>query len=122
MKIVAFILTLCFIVPAFACPNVSKVKSGAVAPCNGWHVSEPTMQEIMKNEEQLELQKKLQLQMEYLRKLDMQEIDYYKAQSKANQKALEKSESQKFWVGVGAFTLGVVLTGLAAKAAIESTR
>lgn len=47
----------------FECPkNVQKVLKGATSPCNGWHVSEPKMQEIMKDEEQLDLQKKLQLQ------------------------------------------------------------
>jgi hypothetical protein len=122
MKIITLILSLTFLVPAFACQNATKVKTGTPAPCEGWHVSEPTMQNIMKNEEQLELQKKLQSQLEHLRKLDAQEIEFYRTQSKNNQKALDKSEQQKFWVGAGAFALGVILTGIAAKAAIESTR
>lgn len=102
--------------------NVTKVKSGTIAPCDGWHVSEPTMQDIMKDKDQLELQKKLQLQMEHLRKLDLQELEYYQMQSKNNQKALEKSEQQKFWSNIGMFALGVVVTGFAAKVAIESTK
>jgi hypothetical protein len=112
--------------PAYSadnCPqNVQKLQTGTVTNCTGWLVSEPKMQEIMKDAEQLELQKKLQLQQEHLRKLDLQEIEFYKLQNSRNMKALEKSESQKYWTGIGAFALGVIVTGLAAKVAIESTR
>jgi hypothetical protein len=118
MKILTLTLALLFVVPAGAieCPkNVQKVDS-----C--WIVSEPQMQNFAKMDDELELQKKLQLQQEHLIKLNNAEIEYYKKQSNDNAKALQKSESQKFWLGVGAFALGVVLTGVAAKAAIEATK
>lgn len=105
------------------CPmNVQKIKAGTNSPCDAWIVSEPTMQKIMQTDEQLELQKKLQLQMEHLRTLDQKEIEYYKVQSQSVQAKLEKEDGRRFWSNLGYFTLGVVLTGVAAKAAIESTR
>jgi hypothetical protein len=112
-----------FLAPAFSCPqNVQKVKSGTTTNCDGWLVSEPKMQEFSKQHDELELRRKLQLQQEHLRKLDLEEIEYYKLKNKHTQSALEKSESQKFWSNIGMFSLGVVLTGVAAKAAIEATR
>lgn len=108
---------------ALACPqNVQKVKEGSVVNCNGWLVSEPTMQDMARNADTVETQKKLILTLEHLRVLDAKEIEHYKKHSKEAHAAYERSERQKFWVAAGAYTLGVVLTGIAAKAAIESTR
>jgi hypothetical protein len=105
------------------CPqNVQKVKNGTVANCDGWLVSEPTMQEMARNADVVETQKKLVQSMEHLRKLDLDEIEHYKKRSTEAHKALSQSEKQRFWVGVGAFALGVVLTGVAAKAAIEASK
>lgn len=105
------------------CPqNVQKVTTGTPAPCPGWHVSDRTMQNIARTDEELEKHKKLVQSMEHLRKLDLDEIEHYKKHSREAHEALSLSERQKLWVGIGAFALGVVLTGVAAKAAIESTR
>lgn len=112
-----------FSLTAQACPqNVQKLKTGTSSPCDGWLVSEPKMQELAKNADELELSRKLILAQEHLRKLDLGEIEHYKTQSKAAHKALSQSEAQKVLIGVGAFVLGVVVTGFAAKAAIEATR
>lgn len=126
MKLLPYLLILLLVLrfcsPVEACERSVKLTSGQAAPCTGWLVSEPKMQEILKDGESLDLHKKLQLQQEHLRKLDLQEIEFYKLQSKENVKALNKSETQKFWSNIGFFALGVVMTGIAAKAAIESTK
>lgn len=108
---------------ALACPsNVQKVKTGTPANCDGWLVSDPTMQNMARNVEELEKSQKLVLAQEHLQKLSNDEIEHYKKRSANAEKALSQSEAQKFWLAAGAFALGVVLTGVAAKAAIESTR
>lgn len=108
---------------AFACPtNVQKIKVGEASPCTAWLVSEPTMQKLAKTDEELEKTKKLVQAQEHLQKLSEAEIDFYKQRSSAQQKQLEKAETKNLLITTGAFVLGVVLTGVAAKAAIEATR
>lgn len=108
---------------AFACPNnVQKIKAGEPAPCSAWLVSEPTMQEMARNKDELETSKKLILAQEHLQKLTEEEAEFYKRRASAREKELEKAEVRSFWKTAGAFALGVVVTGLAAKAAIEASR
>lgn len=122
MKSIILALLL-FTSSAFACPqNVQKIKTGTVSNCDGWLVSEPTMQTMAKNADELELSKKLVQAQEHLQKLSEAEIEFYKRKQKATEKALSQSESKAFWAAAGAFALGVVLTGVAAKAAIEATK
>lgn len=121
LKLVLISFLICDI--ALACPNnVQKIKVDERSVCNGWLVSESTMQKIAKTDEELEKTKKLVLAQEHLQKLSNAEIEFYKQRSKAQQRELEKAEIKSFWKTTGAFALGVVLTGLAAKAAIEATR
>lgn len=116
------LILIAFSATAQACPNIQKLKTGTTSPCDGFFVSSDKMQELAKNADELELSRKLVLAQEHLRKLDLGEIEHYKSQSKAAHKALSQSNAQKVWLGIGAFALGVVVTGFAAKAAIESTR
>lgn len=102
--------------------NVQKLKTGTSSPCDGWLVSEPKMQELAKNADELELSRKLILAQTHLQKLSGEEIEFFRKRSSASEKALSQLESQRFWIGLGAFALGVVVTGFAAKAAIEATR
>lgn len=105
------------------CPkNVQKLSEGSSTPCTGWLVSEPKMQEITREKDELELTKKLVQSQEQLIKLSDAEIEFYKRRTVSQQEELNKAENKRFWVGVGAFALGVVLTGIAAKTAIETTR
>jgi hypothetical protein len=119
--IIAFLLTTSL---AFAdCPkNVQKLSEGSSAPCTGWLVSEPKMQDITKSTDELELTKKLVQSQEQLIKLSDAEIEFYKRRSVSQQEELNKAEIRQFWATAGAFALGVVLTGIAAKAAIEAAR
>ncbi len=118
-----FALLLIYPIYAQACPkNVQTIKTGATSICDGWLVSEPKMQELAKQADELELSKKLILAQEHLRTLDVKEIEFFKKRSEAGEKALAQSNAQKVLIGIGAFALGVVVTGIAAKAAIEATR
>jgi len=119
----SLVLALLLTTSAYSCPNnVQKVKSGTIANCDGWLVSEPAMQDFAKTDEKLEKSAKLILEQEYLQKLTEAEVDFYKKRSTEVEKALSQSERQKFWIGIGTFALGVAITGIAAKAAIESVK
>lgn len=123
LLILVILVTLAMQGKLFACDhNVKKIKTGTSSPCDGWIVSEPKMQELAKTTDELELSKKLILAQEHLRTLDVAEIEFYKKRNKATEKALSQSEMQKTLVGIGAFALGVIVTGFAAKAAIEATK
>lgn len=122
MKTLTFILTFLLSCPSFSCDNVTKVAQGNPAPCNGWHVSESQMQDFAKQTDQLQIQKDVHKVNEQLIRLNEREIDYYKQKSKSQSLELEKGESRRMWATAGAFVLGVVLTGVAAKAAIEATK
>ena len=105
------------------CPSsVKRIETGTPSPCDGWIVSSPKMQELAKMTDELDLSKKLILAQDHLQKLTEEEVEHYKKRSKEGEKALSQSEKQKFFLAAGAFALGVIGTGIAAKAAIESTR
>lgn len=124
MKILLALFLFAYSFPDFAAceKNVQIIKTGTPAPCDGWIVTPDTMQKFAQTADELELSRKLVLAQDHLRKLDLEEIEHYKTQSKEGQKALSQSKSQQVWIGAGAFLLGVVVTGVAAKAAIEATR
>lgn len=118
-----FISLILFTSTALACPNnVQLISKGEPSPCSAWVVSSDTMQKMAKTDEELEKTKKLVLAQEHLQKLSEAEIEFYKQRSANQQKQLVKAETKSMLMTVGAFALGVVLTGIAAKAAIESTR
>lgn len=117
--ILLFLVTQC---AEAACTNVQKIKAGTPAPCDGWIVSEPQMKDFAKQTDQLEIQKNIHKVNEQLIRLSETEIAYFKRQSQVRAKELEKAPTRQFWSNIGYFTLGVVLTGVAAKAAIESSR
>lgn len=109
--------------PSFACDkNVTKVAQGNPAPCSGWHVSEPQMQDFAKQTDQLQLAKDMNKVNEQLIRLNETEIEYFRNKSVVRGKELEKAETRRFWSNLGYFALGVVLTGVATKAAIESAK
>lgn len=120
-------LLLALLLPSLAlgqsCPqNVSKAKSGAVVTCDAWIVSEPQMQEFVRTEDKYKIEVNRGLTLEKLRLLDEQEIEFYKVRAKSLEQQVNGAETRKFWSNLGYFILGVVLTGIAAKAAIESSR
>lgn len=124
MKLISILLAFILSFPAISgCEkNVQKVTIGNPAPCEGWHVSEPQMQKFHKAMEQKPVNVDINKLNEQLLKLSEKEVEYYKQKSQFQSKELEKAETRRFWSNLGMFTLGVVLTGIAAKTAIESTK
>lgn len=104
------------------CPNVVRINTGTVSPCNGWLVSENQMQEFARNSDKLANEQGISQLNKQLLSLSAAEIEFYRNRSKSQSKELEKSESRRFWATAGAFALGVIITGVAAKAAIESAK
>lgn len=80
------------------------------------------MQNAARTKDLAELQEQKILKLEHLRVLDLGDIEHYKVRSNQLQKQLSKEETKRSVYSFGAFMLGVIITGVAAKAAIESTR
>jgi hypothetical protein len=102
--------------------SVQKLDKGTPAPFSGWLITEKVAETSARNVDLLEAKEKQILKLEHLRVLDAGDMEHYKQRSKDLQKQLHKQETKQYWTNAGAFALGVLLTGLAAKAAIESTK
>ena len=95
--------------------NAIKIKKGEKASFSGALVKEETLDRLIKSDKKV-------LVLEQLRLIDEQKVDIYKDRLLNTEKELSKSNRRKFWSNIGYFTLGVIITGLAAKTAIESAR
>ncbi len=117
------ILLFCLSQLARACDkNVSRITKDSPSPCTAWVVSDEQMQEFAKSADKLELNKKeKEIDLQMLR-LSEREVEYYRQKSDITRKELLKADNKRFWTNLAHFSLGVVLTGIAAKAAIESTK
>jgi hypothetical protein len=120
-RLLPLLLALLLTNNAFA-QNVRRINVGEPAQFNGWLVTDKVMQEATKQKDELELKDKKILQLEHLRVLDIGDIEHYKVRSNQLAKQLDKENTKRYVIGTGAFILGVLLTGIAAKAAIESTK
>ena len=95
--------------------DMTLLKKGDPAPFDGIISDTTQMKEfrqINEDKKNLELQN---LKLKDLSAIQDERVDLYK-------KELASSESRSFWKSIGYFGLGVLVTGLAAKVAIESTR
>lgn len=116
MKLLTLVFTLIFSGQTFACEkNVQYTLAGTVTKCDAWLVKDSQMQEFAKQTDLLKLS-------EQSGKLSLREIEYYKKRAEQREEQLNRAENKKFFYITGAFILGVVVTGLAAKAAIEATK
>jgi hypothetical protein len=102
--------------------SVQKLDKGTPAPFSGWIITDKIAQDSARNVDLLEAKEKQILKLEHLRVLDAGDMEHYKQRSKHIEEQLHKQETKQYWANAGAFALGVILTGLAAKAAIESAR
>lgn len=102
--------------------DVKPIKSGTTVNCDAWIVKDSQMKEFAKNDDKRIIAEKLLEQHKQLLKLSDSEIEFYKVQSQSRGKELNKAETKRFWTNIAYFGLGVVLTGVAAKAAIEATK
>jgi len=95
--------------------DMTILKKGDVAPYDGILSDAAQMKEfrqINEDKKNLELQN---LKLKDLSAIQDDRVELYKSE-------LKSSESRSFWKSVGYFTLGVLVTGFAAKVAIEATR
>lgn len=102
--------------------DVKPIKSGTTVHCDAWIVKDSQMKEFAKTDDKLIKTETLLEQHKQYLKLSNEEIEHYKVQSQSRGKELDKAETKRFWSNLGHFALGVVLTGVAAKAAIEVTK
>ena len=121
LKKLALILALVVASNAMA-QNLQRINKGDVAPSSGWLASDKIIQDAARNEDLLLLKDKEILKLEHLRVLDLGDMEHYKTRAKQLESQLHKEEAKRGLYSAGAFILGVVITGFAAKAAIESTR
>jgi hypothetical protein len=91
------------------------LKKGDIAPYDGILSDAAQMKEFRQINED---KKNLELQNLKLKDLSLVQDD----RVEAYRSELKASESRSFWKSVGYFTLGVLVTGFAAKVAIEATR
>lgn len=126
MKLLLFLLAILLLVISnltHACSqNVKWTQTGTVLECDAWVVKDSQMQKFDKAVKSQEIYEKLNEANNQLLKLSEAEMEMYKRQSQSAHKRAEQAENKSYWVGIGAFALGVVLTGIAAKAAIEASK
>lgn len=108
-------LLVALLIVKLAHADMTILKKGDVAPYDGILSDAAQMKEfrqINEDKKNLELQN---LKLKDLSAIQDERVEVYRSELKA-------SESRSFWKSVGYFTLGVLVTGFAAKVAIESTR
>jgi len=118
----AFILTFLFFQTHNTYAEMTALNKGQVAPYEGILVDAEQMKEFRKiNEDKKSLELE-NLKLKDLSIINDQRIDLYKTEVKRVTEDLSRSEKKAFWQSAGTFVLGVIVTGFAAKVAIEATR
>lgn len=101
------ILTILFTFQVLA-QNSVTIKKGEVADFDGHLVKKERLVELIKAEKKNIVLKDLAYTQEEI-------TEYHKDQAREYRKKLRREEFRSFWVGVGYFTLGVLVTGFAFK-------
>lgn len=102
--------------------SMIPIEKGVKAPFSGVLITPKEFNEFRKTDELSKLRIK---QIQNLRDLSIvkdQRIGFYQKQVTVARRELFKSDSKRFYTNILYFTLGVILTGVAAKAAIQATR
>lgn len=115
--ILVFLLTFnCF------AQDIVELNKGDAAPFRGALVSPEQMQEfrqINEDKKRVDLQN---IKLKDLADVNEQRIDFYKSEVKNVQNQFARERTKHFFEKIGYFALGVVVTSVAAKAAIEASR
>lgn len=99
-----------------------KLDKGQSAPFDGILSDAAQMKEFRQlNEDKKNLEAQ-NIKLKDLALINEERVGLYRVQSELLNKELSKAETRSFWKSIGYFALGVVVTGMAAKVAIESTR
>lgn len=121
MKIVMLILTLTIWTTSYSA-NIVKINKGDPAPFSGVLVTNAKLDEFAGTKKKSELQDGKIRSLEALSLNLKDQIAYQKDRARTYQREVLKADTKRFFSNSGYFILGVLLTGVAAKAAIESTR
>lgn len=121
MKTLLFIFLLVSNV-CYSNESMKVVKKGEVASFDGVLVSKEQMEEFRRINEENKLLKEKVLTLENIVKIDELKLKYYADELTATRSLLIAEQANDFWAKAGYFALGVIVTGVAAKSAIESTR
>lgn len=115
-------ILLLILVPSITLADMQVLKKGDSASFDGVLIDAEQMKQFRQINEEKKLLEKENLKLKDLGIINDQRIDLYKEHVKQVTEDLSSSERRAFWQSVGTFALGVVVTGFAAKVAIESTR
>jgi hypothetical protein len=119
------IILICLIFITTECVKAQtlvKLEKDTPAPFTGVLVDQTQMKEFRAIDTRLKL---METQNSSLKELNLRledRITYYRKESSSRDAELTRVKFKSFWTNVGYFTLGVLITSFAAKAAIESTR
>jgi hypothetical protein len=98
------------------------LREGENAPYTGVLVTEERMKKFRQINEEKKVAEKLNIELSDLNELKDRKIKLYKDELVSTNKEFTKHKTKSFFYNIGYFALGVLITGFAAKAAIESTR
>jgi len=102
--------------------KLEVLNEGQKAPYDGLLADKKQMEQFREINERKKLLEKQNIQLKDLALTKDQRIKFHQENADFYKQELRKQESRTFWAKVGYFTLGVVVTGLAAKTAIEASR
>lgn len=121
-NILVFITLLLIISECAVGQTLLKLNKDEPAPFTGVLVDQEQMKEFRAIDTRLKL---MERQNDSLKELNLRledRIVYYRKEAGAREAELTRVKFKSFWTNVGYFALGVIITSVAAKAAIESTR
>lgn len=101
---------------------IERITKGQAAPYSGAIITEREVEEYTDLVKKEAVRKAQIKNLNDLRIIQDERIDFYQLQVKEVRRELLKSDSKRWLTNIGYFVLGVAITGFAAKAAIESTR
>lgn len=119
---IKFVLTVTLSISICLAQNSVVVKKDERVPFDGVLSDSKQMQEYRKVAEEKDILISENLKLKDLALVQEQRAVLFKEEVKLVKEDLRSLEKRSFWANIGYFTLGVVITGFAAKVAIESTR
>ena len=115
IRSIMLILSLMILIRTSSAQEVIRLDQGQVAPFSGNLIKTEKLEEFYKSHKKIPL-----LEENY--ELEKQRTSLYRDRIRDTEKELSKAKFKGYLGAVGGFVLGVVITGVAAKAAIEATR
>ena len=115
IRIIMLILSLTILINISNAQDVIRLDQGQSAPFSGNLIKTERLEEFYKSHKKLPL-------VEENFELEKQRNSLYKERFQDTERELTKAKFKGYIGTIGGFVLGVIITGVAAKAAIESTR